>query len=139
MSLDKRYPAFIIILAVFLGFFLFTSDIFRKDRPSAQSRPAVFQAAGVNQTPSFKASQRGSSLPIFPIDLNKASVEELTLLPGIGEKTAQRIVDKRGELNGFSSVDDLMGVKWVGKAKLEKIRGLVTTGAYEKKKQGSSR
>ena len=138
MGLDKRYPAFIIILAVFLGFFLFTSDIFRKDRP-AQGRKAVLESAGVNPAPSFEASQRASSLPVFPIDLNKASVEELTLLPGIGEKTAQRIVDKRGELNGFSSIDDLMGVKWVGKAKLEKIRGLVTTGAYEKKKQGSSR
>lgn len=134
MGLDKRYPAFFIILAVFLGFFLFTSDIFRKDRMPAQNRPAVLELTGANQ-----ASQRASSLPVFPIDLNKASVEELTLLPGIGAKTAQRIVDKRGELNGFSSADDLMEVKWVGKAKLEKIRGLVTTGAYEAEKQKSPR
>jgi len=49
-------------------------------------------------------------------------------LPGIGEKTARRIVEKRAELNGFRRVDDLTEVKWVGKVKLEKIRGLVVAG-----------
>jgi len=136
MSLDKRYPAFIIILAVFLGFFLFTSDVFRNDRQAAQGRPAAIDNAFAKPAPSFQPSQPESSLPVFPIDLNKASVEDLILLPGIGEKTAQRIIDKRGELDGFDSVDDLLEVKWVGKAKLEKIRGLVTIEQKEKKKQG---
>lgn len=67
-----------------------------------------------------------TSLPIFPIDINKASTQELMLLPGIGEKTAQRIVEKRSELGGFKEVDDLTAVKWIGKVKLEKIRALVT-------------
>ncbi len=83
--------------------------------------------------------QINSSLPVFPIDLNKASVQELTLLPGIGEKTARRIVEKRAELKGFSSVEELMEVKWIGKAKLEKIRDLVTAGERLDDKSAPSR
>ncbi|MBI2399520.1 MAG: helix-hairpin-helix domain-containing protein [Deltaproteobacteria bacterium] len=85
------------------------------------------------------SKQAVSALPIFPIDLNKATIQDLTLLPGIGEKTAQRIIDKRAELNGFSSVDDLMEVKWIGKVKLEKIRDLVTVGKQPNSKSAPSR
>ncbi|MBI5491707.1 MAG: helix-hairpin-helix domain-containing protein [Deltaproteobacteria bacterium] len=65
-------------------------------------------------------------LPGFPIDINTATAEDLALLPGIGPKTAARILEKRKELGGFTSVDQLTEVKWVGKVKLEKIRNLVT-------------
>lgn len=135
MGLDKRYFAFIIILAVFLGFFLVTSDIFHADRPPAQGQGAALKHGAPSPEPSFKATRQASILPVFPIDLNSATVEELKLLPGIGDKTAERIVEKRAELGGFSSVDDLLGVKRFGKSRLEKIRGLVTLGAKEKKKQ----
>lgn len=83
--------------------------------------------------------QTESSLPVFPIDLNKASVHELTLLPGIGEKTARRIVEKRAELKGFRSVEELTEVKWIGKAKLDKIRDLVTAGERQDVKSATSR
>lgn len=54
------------------------------------------------------------------------------MLPGIGEKTAIRIIEKRTELNGFRSVDDLTEVKWIGKVKLERIRGLITVNGGRK-------
>ena len=60
------------------------------------------------------------------IDLNQADAEMLTALPGVGPKTAQKIADYR-EANGpFRSVDDLLNVKGIGPAKLEKVRMLVT-------------
>lgn len=130
MGLDKRYPAFLLILVIFLGFFLLNSTTFRKE-PPAEAPEAVTGAKGTApEALSLKAVQ--SSLPVFPIDLNKATVHELTLLPGIGEKTARRIIEKRAELNGFRSVEDLTGVKWIGKAKLDKIRGLVSAGPEPK-------
>ncbi|WP_165044209.1 ComEA family DNA-binding protein [Adlercreutzia sp. ZJ138] len=59
------------------------------------------------------------------VNLNSADVTELESLPGIGEKTAQRIVDDR-EANGpFASVDDLTRVSGIGEKKLEAIREFV--------------
>lgn len=134
MTLDRRYFAFIIILAAFLGFFLLASDIFHTDSPPVQGPGTALRHSALSPEPPSQAARRSSTLPVFPIDLNSATVEELELLPGVGVKTAQRIVDKRAELGGFDSVDDLLGVKRLGRAKLEKIRGFVFVGAKEKKK-----
>ena len=61
------------------------------------------------------------------LNLNTASVDQLTQLPGIGNKTAAAIIDKRDELGGsFNSVDQLLGVKGIGKKKLEKIKPLLS-------------
>ena len=43
----------------------------------------------------------------MPIDLNKATFDDLVLVPGIGRKTAARIVRFRKEKEGFSGVDTL--------------------------------
>lgn len=126
MSRDRRYPAFLLIIAIFLGFFFFTSSTFQKESPprTPDRSSTSTHSDGPKQVNTLRTPK--SSLPVFPIDINKATVHELMLLPGIGEKTAQRIVDKRSELGGFRSIDDLTAVKWVGKVKLEKLRGLVT-------------
>lgn len=130
MGLDKRYPAFLLILVVFLGFFLFTSGIFQKDPPITKGNKAsIVKAPDINAPasgPKTGVKTSETTLPAFPMDINKANVQELMLLPGIGEKTAKRIVEKRIEMGGFKTVDDLTAVKWIGKVKLEKIRGLVT-------------
>jgi len=56
------------------------------------------------------------------ININKASVKEFTQLPGIGIKTAERIIAKRSELKRFKSVKDLLKVKGIGKKKFSKIK-----------------
>ncbi len=59
-----------------------------------------------------------------PIDINSADQKTLESLPGVGPKGAEAIVKGRP----YKSVDDLARVKGIGKAKLEKIRPLVTVG-----------
>ena len=55
------------------------------------------------------------------IDLNHASVQELTALPGVGTVTAQAIVDYR-EANGpFERVEDLLLVPGVGESTVRAI------------------
>lgn len=56
------------------------------------------------------------------LNVNTATVEELTALPGIGEKRAQAILETRKEKGGFKSVDELTEVKGIGPANLEKLR-----------------
>ena len=55
------------------------------------------------------------------------SVEELTELPGIGEVTAQNIVDHREKNDKFKSIEGLKEVKGIGDAKYEKVKDLITT------------
>jgi len=56
------------------------------------------------------------------IDINSASLQQLQLLPGVGETLAQRILDYREENGKFTSVSDLINVSGIGEKKLEQIR-----------------
>ncbi|REL27196.1 ComEA family DNA-binding protein [Thalassotalea euphylliae] len=60
-----------------------------------------------------------------PIDVNKATIEQLVLLKGIGKKKAQAIIDYRSENGGFISVDDLTNVKGIGDRFIENNRHLI--------------
>lgn len=61
------------------------------------------------------------------IDLNLADKEELMTLPGVGEKTADKIIAYR-EAQPFEKVDDLLKVSGFGKKKMEALKGLIAVG-----------
>lgn len=61
-----------------------------------------------------------------PLDLNRASVDELDGLPGVGPATAQAIVAHRDRNGPFLSVEGLLDVRGIGPAKLDALRELVT-------------
>jgi competence ComEA-like helix-hairpin-helix protein len=52
--------------------------------------------------------------PSGVVNINAADAAQLALLPRIGEKVAQRIVEYRNEHHGFRSVSDLANVKGIG-------------------------
>ncbi len=56
------------------------------------------------------------------ININKSNVTELTSIPGIGESTAQKIIDYRNENGKFSSIEDLKNISGIGEKKFEKIK-----------------
>jgi competence protein ComEA len=53
----------------------------------------------------------------IPLDLNRVSVEDLCLIPGIGESLAHEIVSYRERRKGFRSVEELKNVKGIGEKK----------------------
>jgi len=56
------------------------------------------------------------------INLNTATVAQLDLLPGVGEKAARRIIAHR-EKTPFKTPEDIVKVKGFGKKKFDKLKG----------------
>lgn len=69
----------------------------------------------------------GAAVGSGPVDVNRATVDELDGLPGVGPATAAAIVTERERNGPFVHVDDLDRVPGIGPAKLEALRDLVTT------------
>ena len=113
--------------------------------PVAASRPGLGRGVGRGRPSSRPllpggptAAGNGGSRPTAggstpphapPVDLNRASAAELEALPGVGPVLAARIVEARARRGGFGSVDDLLAVKGVGPAVLERLRGHVRAGS----------
>jgi competence ComEA-like helix-hairpin-helix protein len=72
-----------------------------------------------NEQPSSLRSQR-SQAP-HPVNLNIASVTELATLPGIGAKTAEKIIERR-KMRPFRTPEDIMDVRGIGQKKYERMR-----------------
>ena len=63
------------------------------------------------------------------LNLNTATAEQLGALPGVGAKTAARIVEFRQKNGPFKKVEDLMNVKGIGEKSFLKLKPLVTVAA----------
>ena len=58
----------------------------------------------------------------LPLDLNRASAEDLCLIPGIGELLGREILAYRERRRAFSSVEELRNVKGIGDKNFESIK-----------------
>lgn len=67
----------------------------------------------------------------LPIDLNRASAEDLDAIPGLGPALAQRIVDYRKAHGPFKQVEDLSAVSGVGPQNLQKLKPYLGLGSPE--------
>jgi len=60
------------------------------------------------------------------VNVNTASAEQLTLLPGVGDARAREIIAARQKQGGFKRVEDLLAIKGIGEASLAKLRPYVS-------------
>jgi len=70
----------------------------------------------------------GDTVAMGKININTADVAHLTLLPGIGERMATRILEHRREIGQFQSIEDLIDVPGIGPRTLERFRDQITVG-----------
>lgn len=123
-----------IVLGLTAAFLVVTGGYF----VSGQLGEAEYQVTVSKQAPAVSASlpevedgYPDSLLEGEVIDLNTASVADLTRLPGIGEKQAQAIVDYRESSGPFQSVEELTEVKGIGEGILAQVYDYVTVGGLD--------
>ncbi|MBK1786449.1 helix-hairpin-helix domain-containing protein [Prauserella sp. ASG 168] len=90
---------------------------------------------GVPAPPGMQAPEAPADAPGAPggqaeakVDLNAAGQDELESLDGVGEVTAQRILDWREEHGRFSAVEQLREVDGIGEKRFEELRDQVRLG-----------
>ena len=83
-------------------------------------------ASGLALVPLSHADEKTHEGIVKTVNINEANVEQLDiLLDGIGADKAQAIVDYRSANGKFASADDLVKVKGIGKATVEKNRKII--------------
>lgn len=127
-----KKPSVSILVVITLVFAAFTCGLYigRNQNSSAisVSVPPAMQTLPAETTAPTEIPTEETQMIIFPIDLNLAGKEEFMALPDIGEVLAQRILDYREENGPFTSAEELMNVKGIGKKRMENILDLVTVG-----------
>jgi competence protein ComEA len=63
-----------------------------------------------------------------PLDINQASVAELSQVPGIGPRLAQGIVALRARRGVFSKLENLCEVRGIGPATVRRLQSYLTVG-----------
>jgi competence protein ComEA len=94
------------------------------NRTARAFAPALLLLLGLGLAASPALAADGGDLSGV-VNLNTATAEQLMLLPGIGEAKARAILDRRKQQGGFKTVDELVEVKGIGTAALERIRPFV--------------
>jgi competence protein ComEA len=82
-----------------------------------------------------KGSARSAAKPAAAggtVNINTASATDLQALPGIGAKTAERIIDYRQKNGPFKKVEELMNVRGIGEKNFLKLKPQLTIGAAKK-------
>ena len=101
----------------------FLPSIDRTDRspvyPSATDNETVLRSAESPRSGPLTIRQK--YLLGKRIDINKASIGEISELPGISDKVAAAVVEERDRRGGFRSPEDLLGVKGIKEKRLQKI------------------
>ena len=73
----------------------------------------------------FMVTTASFAMEVQKVNINTATVKELTQLKGVGESLAKRIVEYREKTSQFKTPNDITKVKGIGKAIFEKNKGII--------------
>lgn len=92
-----------------------------EDEDLVQSDSVKSEILGFDKT-SKPTGKKNIEIKEKCINLNTASKEELSMLPGIGEKTAENIILYRKKAGKFKNINELMNISRIGPARFEKLK-----------------
>lgn len=129
----ERRGALTLLVLLLLGT---AHDLWQARQPPVGLPPALSRGAGAAAPgPEAVASGAASAPPAAPaaqvrgpVDLNRATLQELDALPGIGPVLAGRIVAERARLGRFRSREDLFAVPGIGPKLFARLAPLVSIG-----------
>lgn len=90
------------------------------------SSPRVYVTPDSSTVPHSEYSDYNTPSDAGLVNINTAPFEELVKVDGIGEDIAQQIVGYRETNGDFSSLDELLNIKGIGKSKLNQIAPYLT-------------
>lgn len=118
-----RKKSVIVLLAALAAFLLLTSGYFLGRRTVRGVRVSAEDGVPARE---LTALSTQAETETERLNINTATVEQLTQLPQIGEVIAQRIVDYRTQHGPFSAVSELLNVEGIGQSRYEAIRDYIT-------------
>ncbi len=75
---------------------------------------------------SGSAADTGGTASTGKVNINTATVEQLTTLKGVGESTAQKIINYRQQNGSFKTIEDIKNVSGIGDKKYAAIKDSIT-------------
>jgi competence protein ComEA len=106
---------------------------------SGTDKPASRESNAGGNNPDSASKKSGASKktpPSAPVDINRASAEELQKLPDIGPAFARRIIEERAK-KPFEKIEDLRRVPGIKEKRLESLRPYVTVNGARENKEGA--
>jgi len=101
--------------------------IFKDPEPNSPVPSSLKEARGEIKADAIRvrvARMEARKLLVFfiPLDLNRVTVEDLCLVPGVGESLAREMVAYREQRKGFRTLRELRQVKGIGEAKAKALQ-----------------
>lgn len=88
-----------------------------------------FQPQNNSNLPQESSEPLSNAEAKFPININTATIDQLDLLPSIGEVKAQAIIDYRENNGSFVTIEQIQNVSGIGPATFDKIKDLITVNS----------
>lgn len=118
-----------VLFGITLAFLVFCAGYLLGKQKSGDE---IHIALSKTETTAAEQQTESTAVTALKINLNTAGLDELCMLPNIGEVIAQRILDYREEHGDFTCLEDLDQVEGIGSARIEEIRDYVTVeGSHE--------
>ena len=87
---------------------------------------SLFAVASSPSAAQTHATSKTAAATTAIVNINTASASDLEALPGIGAKTAARIVEYRQKNGPFKKIEELMNVRGVGEKNFLKLKPQIT-------------